>query len=155
MSELSLKVDHKLIRELMESDHEFAVEVKKGILRSAIKHYSASIWDAASASETRRMVKEEIGEIIGNWAPSLVLSPNLISKINEKLEPQIKELSNKTADEITERCSKTIDELVNKRIAYYVTTQFEKKMENIITERMKATIDKLLEATIKNAFKEN
>lgn len=133
-SELALKVDHAIIRELMDSDPEFTVEVKKGIIKSALKHTLVRVFDVMTKEELNNAVKHEIGELVYGFreTPSTIkFNPLYAKAINNTVLLYIE----KTKDEIAKNITNTIEESelskkIEKRLKSILIIKLMKKLMN-------------------------
>lgn len=145
-SELALKVDHAIIRELMDSDPEFTVEVKKGIIKSALKHTIVKVFDVMTKEELNNAVKHEIGELVYGFreTPSTIkFNPLYAKAINNTVLLYIE----KTKDEITKNITNTIEESelskkIEKKIEEYINHKIDEKIDELTTNILQKKINK-------------
>lgn len=145
-SELALKVDHAIIRELMDSDPEFTVEVKKGIIKSALKHTLVKVFDVMTKEELNNAVKHEIGELVYGFRqePSTIkLSPLYAKAVNNTVLNYIE----KTKEEMTKNITNMIEEsklseMVEKKIEEYINQKINEKIDIMTTEVLQKKINK-------------
>ena len=145
-SELALKVDHAIIRELMDSDPEFTVEVKKGIIKSALKHTLVRVFDVMTKEELNNAVKHEIGELVYGFreTPSTIkFNPLYAKAINNTVLLYIE----KTKDEIAKNITNTIEESelskkIEKKIEEYINQKIDEKIDELTTNILQKKINK-------------
>lgn len=145
-SELVLKVDHAIIRELMDSDPEFTVEVKKGIIKSALKHTLVKVFDVMTKEELNNALKHEIGELVYGFreTPSTIkFNPLYAKAINNTVMLYIE----KTKDELTKKITNMIEESelsknIEKKIEEYINQEIEEKIDKLITNILQKKLNK-------------
>lgn len=144
--ELVLRVDHKIIRELMDSDPKFTVEVKKGIIKSALKHTLVKVFDVMTKEELNNAVKHEIGELVYGFreTPSTIkFNPLYAKAINNTVLLYIE----KTKDEITKSITNMIEESelsknIEKKIEEYINQTIDEKIDELITNILQKKLNK-------------
>lgn len=145
-SELALKVDHAIIRELMDSDPEFTVEVKKGIIKSALKHTLVKVFDVMTKEELNDAVKHEIGELVYGFreTPSTIrFNPLYAKAINNTVLLYIE----KTKDEIAKNMTDMLEESelskkIEKKIEEYINQKIDEKIDELTTNSLQKKINK-------------
>lgn len=145
MNELVMKVDHKLIRELMESDPEFKIEVKKGIIRSALRSYTNNLLEDVGKIEIKKMIQEEIGEISG-WGSNrrIHVAPALINLLNEQMLEEVKKVQKRIAKETFDSFEQDID----KYITGLIETMLKEKVEAMVEQEIRARIEKAFQGGV-------
>lgn len=144
--ELVLRVDHKIIRELMDSDPDFTVEVKKGIIKSALKHTLVRVFDVMTEE------KNNPPKVVTPPPPPPPPPPRQIREGVKIIHPTTenplyaKAINNtvllyieKTKDEITKSITNMIEESVlpkniEKKIEEYINQTIDEKIDELITK---------------------
>lgn len=140
---MKMEFDHKIIREILDSDPEFKAEVKGKILATALSKEVALKTDQAMKDSMDKQVRLMLGELGFDMSGyRIALSDNLADKINEIVRDVITREASWATDYFEEQLMVKIREYAASRVA-----EIEKKYDSMLRE----LIDKRTETYINNA----
>lgn len=115
---MKVHLDHKIIREIIANDPGFEIEVRRGILASAIKRGTEKLLCQSDISMVRKLVTEVMGEHdrpdSWSWKPNdgfkAKVSTIVSQEIDKVIEESVADMLNKVDEKLEQQVVKYLSE---------------------------------------------
>lgn len=144
---MELKIDHKVVRDLMDSDPEFKVQVKEAILKTAVKNQAWKMVNAEMRDIINGAITKCHREHLDRVGNGRVVSASIEKIIADRFEDELNAtisvavegvradtLKNvqERADRIKRQANEYIESVINKKVAEHINAQVMEKLQEVV-----------------------